>query len=91
MVGALALAGMLAGCGPRRGTELNNDWFIGDWAPSRACTPSEFTSFLRDGSYTAPMNATRRGPQPAIIPASASAPTIIATLIENPLPPISKG
>jgi hypothetical protein len=60
MVGALALAGMLAGCGPRRGTELNNDWFVGDWAPSRQCTPSEFTSFLRDGSYTAPMNATRR-------------------------------
>lgn len=60
MLGALALAGVLAGCGPRRETELNTDWFVGDWAPSRACTPSEFTSFLADGSYTAPMNATRR-------------------------------
>jgi len=60
MLGALALAGMLAGCGPRRGTELDNQWFVGDWSPSRECGASDFTSFLADGSYTAPMNATRR-------------------------------
>ena len=60
MVGALALAGMLAGCGTRRGTELNTLWFVGDWSPSRDCRQSDFTSFLADGSYTAPMNTTRR-------------------------------
>jgi hypothetical protein len=60
MLAALAVAGLLAGCGPRRGTELNTEWFVGDWAPSRDCRPAEFTTFLADGSYTAPMNATRR-------------------------------
>jgi hypothetical protein len=60
MLGAVALAAALAGCGPRRGTELNNQWFVGDWSPSRLCRQSDFTSFKADGSYTAPMNATRR-------------------------------
>lgn len=60
ILGIAAIAGTLAGCGPRRGTQLDNDWFVGDWAPSRECRPAEFTSFLADGSYTAPMNATRR-------------------------------
>lgn len=60
ILGALALAGALAGCGPRRGPELNTDWFVGDWSPSRECQESDFTSFKADGSYTAPMNATRR-------------------------------
>jgi hypothetical protein len=56
----LAVAGALTGCGPRRGTELNTEWFVGDWAPSRECRETDFTSFMADGSYTAPMNATRR-------------------------------
>ena len=60
MVSVLAFAAALAGCGPRRGTELNTLWFVGDWSPSRECQANTFTSFLADGSYTAPMNATRR-------------------------------
>lgn len=60
MLAALAVAGLLAGCGPRRGTELNRDWLIGDWSPNRECRAADFTSLMRDGSYTAPMNANRR-------------------------------
>lgn len=60
VVGAMVVAGSLAGCGPKRGAELDNDWFVGDWAPSRECSEIEFTTFKADGSYTAPMNATRR-------------------------------
>ena len=60
MLAAVAVAALLAGCGPRRGSELNQEWLVGDWAPNRECRPAEFTSLLRDGSYTAPMNASRR-------------------------------
>jgi hypothetical protein len=60
MVTVLAFAAALAGGGPRRGTELNTQWFVGDWSPSRDCQARTFTSFLADGSYTAPMKATRR-------------------------------
>lgn len=58
--GRACARGDACGLRPVRSAELDTQWFVGDWSPTRECRTSDFTSFLADGSYTAPMNATRR-------------------------------
>ncbi len=58
MMVALATLATLTACG--RGTEVNERWLTDDWSPNRECREAEFTTFLRDGSYTAPMDVPNR-------------------------------